>query len=140
MQAGGKPGVYLPGPVQVWQERTQTVAGGLLPKWRWRFPVGTVFVDVLTSDGKVFEVRQREKKSDGWASSTLYRSERYKPVGYKGPGKACAECHDKAGASLQYGITVRGDDGVFSWSPFVEGKIDVEESLTLRTDWPIERR
>lgn len=92
-------------------------AGISIRKTGWQFPAGTVFAELLLHDGKVFELRTARKQAEGWLRRIEHQDMSHAPVGYKGPGKACASCHDRAGASEQYGITVRGDDGVFSWAP-----------------------
>lgn len=117
--------------ITVWTERVQIKDGGLLPKRRWAFPLGTRFVDVLSTARGVFEVRTREKARDGWASAVIHRDRDKAPGGYQGAGKACSECHSKAGGSEQYGITVRGDDEVFSFPVLREGTVEFDETLPL---------
>lgn len=39
----------------------------------WRFPVGTVFVETLTTHKRIFEVRTRTKGSDGGWRANVYR-------------------------------------------------------------------
>ena len=92
--------------------------GGNLPGKVWSFPDGTVTADLLTHNGKAFELRTREKVGGAWLSRVPFRELASAPAGYTGPGKRCSECHDHAGTSLQYGITLRGKDTVFSFSPF----------------------
>ena len=101
-------------------EMTKEGFSGGRVKHVWTYPVGTKFADMLVHDGSCFELRVREKKEDGWHAMTVFRGNR-KPEGYTGPGKKCASCHDRAGEAIQYGITVRGSDTVFSFSPFIEG-------------------
>ena len=92
-------------------------------RYVWNYPIGTKFADLLVYDGRCFELRVREKKESGWTASTVYRGGT-KPVGYTGPRKSCSECHNRAGEAIQYGITVRGSDTVFSFSPFKEGTLE----------------
>jgi hypothetical protein len=70
-------GLDLPGKIDYWQEDTDVRAFSLVPKWRWRFPEGTLAYDVLlrVKDGKehIFEVRIHEKRANGWDEGTIYR-------------------------------------------------------------------
>lgn len=113
----------IPGPVRIWTEGVPVPGTSTpLPKVRWSFPAGTVFVDMLYKDGKCFELRTATKGDDGkWDHKPLYRDLDAAPANFHGAGMACASCHKDAGASLNYGITVRGDDRVFSWTPFMDG-------------------
>jgi thiol-disulfide isomerase/thioredoxin len=113
----------IPGPVSIWTEAVPVpMSSTPLPKFRWAFPTGTVFVDMLAKDGRCFELRTATKGDDGrWKREFVHRDLDAAPEGYHGAGMACASCHKDAGASQQYGITVRGDDSVFSWTPFVDG-------------------
>ncbi len=111
----------VPSKVPVRNEVVPVFNGTPVPKYRWTFPDDTVVVDILSRDGWVFEIRTLEKREGKWVGRTPYVNKLARPAGYTGPGKSCAECHVDAGASLQYGITVRGDDNIFSWNPFIEG-------------------
>lgn len=120
----------IPARIKTWTGRVEIFQGGMLPKRQWRYPDGSRFVEVLSHGGAVFEVRQRVKTADGWKSSVPYRYAAAYPDGYTGKlAKSCNECHSKAGASEQYGITVRGDDGVFSYPVLKEGTMEFDESM-----------
>lgn len=93
-------------------------AGRLLPGFRWTFPDGALFADLLVNDsGKPFELRVREKIDGKWSSLIAFEDAAESPKGYRGAAR-CATCHDKAGDSAQYGILIRGGDSVFSFNPF----------------------
>lgn len=125
--------VLIPGKVRVWQERVEAGASRLLPMYRWSFPDGTVFADVLSSGDKVFEVRTRTKVNGEWKNRVAWHDAGASPKDFHGAGKACASCHEHAGAQQGYGIRIRGSDETFSWTPFVDG------SFTLnRDEWPLE--
>ena len=116
--------------VKTWTARAPIFQGGMLPKRQWRYPEGSRFVEVLSHGGEVFEVRQRVKTATGWTSSVPYRHATAYPNGYTGKlAKSCTECHSKAGASEQYGIAIRGDDGVFSFPVLREGTTEFDESV-----------
>ena len=72
-------GLDLPDKIVYWQENTDVRAFSLVPKWRWRFPTGTLAYDVLlrVKDGKehIFEVRVHEKLAEEWDAGTVYRPE-----------------------------------------------------------------
>jgi hypothetical protein len=109
----------IPGAVKIWTEDVNVPAARFpLPQHRWAFPDGTVFADLLTYDGKLFELRTLKKVDGQWQRRVEHQNKDHAPPGYKGAGKACVDCHSRAGASEQYGITVRGSDGVFTWAPF----------------------
>ena len=116
--------------IEVWDEMVPVAQGVPQLKRRWGFPSGTVFVDVLTSQGKAFEIRQRKKKLGVWDSSVIYRDHVAAPRGYRGAGKACVDCHKSAGASEQYGITVRGDDQTFSFPVLREGTLEANREIS----------
>lgn len=67
--------------ILVWDELVNVNAPTLLPRKRWRFPVGTKAYDVLfrlkNENGKteahIFEVRVQEREKDGWDHGTVYR-------------------------------------------------------------------
>jgi hypothetical protein len=63
--------------IEYWQEDCDVRAFSLVPKWRWRFPKGTLAYDVLVRirDGQehIFEVRVQEKLDDAWDDGTIYR-------------------------------------------------------------------
>ncbi len=110
--------IALPADPTVWKEPMPIANGGNITGWRWTFPDGTVTSDMLTKDGKVFELRTRTKSDGKWIGKVEFRDKTARPEGYTSAGKACAECHDHAGSSLQYGIVLRGGDTVFSYSPW----------------------
>jgi hypothetical protein len=70
-------GLDLPGKIEYWQEDTDVRAFSLVPRWRWRFPEGTLAYDVLlrVKDGKehIFEVRIHEKRDGAWDDGIVYR-------------------------------------------------------------------
>jgi hypothetical protein len=121
----------IPGPVERWVESTSVpLARTPLPKVRWRYPPGTVFVDMLYKDGVCFELRTATKKEDGkWDHEAVYRDHDAAPGTFHGAGMACASCHKDAGQSQGYGVTVRGDDFVFSYNPFIEGSFQVRDDV-----------
>jgi len=113
---------YLPAEPRTWVQALPIANGGMIPGGkRWAFADGTVFADLLTKDGQAFELRLREKDAGKWNSFVAYRNRANAPAGYHGVGRKCAECHDKAGDSEQYGITTRGSDTVFSFLPALQG-------------------
>ena len=125
----------LPDKIKVWTEDGDIIGAGRLPRKRWTFPVGTRFADVLRNvAGDPFEVRVREKTSETvWKSDVVMRDEDKAPKGYKGPGKACVECHSKAGQSIADGPLLRGDDQTFS-APIPE----ILAGTMKENDWPLE--
>lgn len=109
----------IPDIVRTWVQPVPIANGGTIDGGKlWEFPVGTSFADLLVSDGKPFELRYREKTADGWQSYVAWKDISARPDGYVGAQKKCATCHDLAGGSEQYGITIRGKDTVFSYLPF----------------------
>jgi len=104
--------------VKVWRENLPIAgAGRNLPGFRWQFPEGATFADLLVNDkDEPFELRMRTKKDGKWRAQVVYENAAAAPHGYLGAAK-CASCHDHAGSSKQYGIMVRGDDTVFSFNP-----------------------
>lgn len=75
---------------------------------------GTRFMDVLSTKGTVFEIRQREKVDGKWNSSVLYEDVPARPVGYTGLKVSCASCHKQAGTGGYAVGLVPGGDGVLS--------------------------
>lgn len=112
--------MIMPSTPRTWVQPVPIANGGIIPGGvLWEYPIGTSFSDLLVSNGKPFELRYREKRSDGqWDSYVAWKDASARPTGYVGAGQRCAACHDLAGASEQYGITVRGKDGTFSYLPF----------------------
>ena len=91
----------------------------------WEFPDDTVFADMLTYDGKAFEVRTRTKINGKWDYRTAWVSEE-SPAEYKGAPFKCIVCHQHAGGGQRvnhqgqptggiYGIRTRGADQTFSF-------------------------
>lgn len=110
----------MPSTPRTWSQPVPIANGGTIPgAILWEYPAGTTFSDLLVSDGKPFELRYREKGTDGqWESYVAWKDASARPDGYVGAGKKCATCHDLSGNSEQYGITIRGKDTVFSYLPF----------------------
>lgn len=69
--------VYLPKPVQVRKGSINMPNAGTLPIWRWSYPDGTLFADMLVRrhNGQEwpFELRIREKVAGKWDDGTVYR-------------------------------------------------------------------
>ncbi len=120
--------IALTGKIQVWRESTDVKAFSLVPRWRWRFPVATRTFDVLSNqDGAIFEIRSREKGTEGgWRSEVVWSDEKLAPKGFSGTkGKACITCHRTAGDVLNVPgrIYMRerwGSDQTFSFRPYDE--------------------
>jgi len=122
--------------IKVWQERTDVRAYDLVPRWRWRFPVGTVAYDVLSTPRGVFELRTQERTEDGWRTEILHKDLTFAPAGYNGLKVSCNACHAQAGNVVDvpgeiYRRVRWGDDGRYSWRPF-------REDGTLDKRWPLE--
>lgn len=101
----------------------QLVASSAVPlidRHKWHFQNGTIFVDLLANKGKAFEVRMLEKINGKWVPKKPHVDKFARPAFFHGAGKACMECHSQAGSSLNYGVTVRGWDGIFSFNPVVD--------------------
>lgn len=84
------------------------------------WPDGSRFLDVLSTDRGVFEIRQRLKRNGKWDSSVLFMEEKARPKGYNGTlARSCNSCHSESGSGA-YGLgLVPGGDGVISF-PFTE--------------------
>jgi hypothetical protein len=106
-------------PIIYWKERIDAGAVRRLPKYNWEYPVGTVFADLLFSEGRLFELRTLTKEAQGWKTRVPFAAADLAPKGYGGPGKACSACHDHAGGWLEYGSLIRGGDNIFSF-PMLE--------------------
>jgi len=80
--------------------------------YKRQYPDGSKFLDVLSNkDGKVFEIRQREKLESAWDNTILFKDEKARPVGYTGLKVACASCHSEAGTgSYASGLVPGGDE------------------------------
>ncbi len=86
------------------------------------YPAGTMFADVLSHKGRVFEVRYAEKREDGtWDRYVAFKDAAARPIGYLGlQGQRCASCHDGFPGSGNYGSgLIPGGDSIFS-DPFAE--------------------
>lgn len=123
--------------IKVWEENTDVRAFSLVPRWRWRFPTGTVAYDVLYTKAGIFEIRTQERTDDGWATKVLHRDKEAVPSGYTGLQQSCASCHTQTASVVDvpgriYRRVRWGDDGRFSWRPF-------DDSGRLDNRWPIER-
>lgn len=82
--------------------------------WKVQYGDGSKFMDVLSYEGRPFEVRVREKKDGKWQSSTPFQNELARPPGYKGLEIRCSVCHDQAGTGGYAAGLVPGGDGVLS--------------------------
>lgn len=135
-------GLSLPkdGLIDFWEGRTPVfnAPNGYLHKKLWRFPRGTLFVDLLTYNDKPFEVRYREKEKE-WESFVAYKDPEARPEGYTSAkaitGKRCATCHEEAdsGEGSQYHLVLRGNDGVRSFPVMTEGTLNPNRKLPIRT-------
>lgn len=86
--------------------------------WKREYPNGTVFVDALSKDGKVFELRVAEKKDGAWHRFVDYRDRSARPHGFqKISAGDCRSCHDEAGTGGYAVGLVPGGDTVIS-DPF----------------------
>lgn len=126
--------------VIAWREETDVRAFALVNRWRWRFPDGTKFHDVLSTGAGVFEVRTRERGSDGWTTKVSFRDERNRPRGYEGLAQACSSCHNNGNTGAILDVPGRiyrrerwGSDTVYSWRPYDDGG-------SIDRSWPIEVR
>lgn len=124
--------------IVVWESDEDVRAFSLVPRKRWRFPVGTVAYDVLLNDaGEVFEARTQTRTEDGWETK-VHKGEGKPPAGYAGAGQACASCHQYAGGLSDvpgriYRHAIWGNDGRFSWRPY-------KADGTWDERWPIARK
>lgn len=122
-------GIALPEgqPVRTWQEYY-----GVFPRpyVRWKFPVGTVVADLLVNEanGQPFELRTLRKTESGWVGRTPWQDD-HLPHGYQRTDRKCVECHKDAGDAHRYGLGVRGNDFIFSWTPFREGSVLIRRDL-----------
>lgn len=85
--------------------------------WKREYPDGARFLDVLSKDGTVFEVRSAEKKDGKWNRLVVYRDKEARPKGYDRLAVSCASCHDEAGSGGYATGLVPGGDGIIS-DPF----------------------
>lgn len=90
--------------------------------WKREYPVGTYFLDVLSTDKGVFEVRKREKTEERWEASIEYRDTAARPAGYHGLKQACNSCHSQAGSGgYASGLVPGGDTVIGVPFPALEG-------------------
>lgn len=122
-------GIMIPEgqPVRTWHEYYGSFPR---PYVRWQFPVGTVVADILVNEinGKPFELRTLRKTETGWVGRTPWQDD-HLPHGYQRTDRKCVECHKDAGDAHRYGLGVRGNDFVFSWTPFAEGTVLLRRDL-----------
>ncbi len=62
--------------------------------WKRAYPNGTIFVDVLSKDGVIFEKRIREKQNGSWEQYVSFKNTAARPSGYNGLKQRCAFCHN----------------------------------------------
>jgi hypothetical protein len=104
--------------VEIYTERVEAGARRLLPMYKWNWPKGSIFIDMLTHKNQVFEIRRREKLGDeDWVSKIVFQDADKAPKDFKGAGQSCLSCHGKTGSQDGYGIRIRGGDTVFSLTP-----------------------
>lgn len=85
---------------------------------RRSYPDGTLFVDVLSHRGKVFEVRYAEKQRGSWDRFIAFKDVAARPIGYHPPSRSeCRECHSQTGTGGYATGLVPGGDTVIS-DPF----------------------
>lgn len=89
---------------------------------RWTFPEGAIISEQLFDEkNQLFAERAREKIGGEWV--TIQDDILHEPQGYQAVTRDCRECHSQAGkrpidgTSSQYRESLRGSDGVFSFSP-----------------------
>ncbi len=64
--------------------------------WKRSYAPRSLFVDVLSYQGKVFETRIAEKRTDGtWDRYVATKDISARPPGYHGLKMKCAMCHNK---------------------------------------------
>lgn len=85
--------------------------------WKRDYPDGTFFFDVLTKNGKIFELRERTKVNGKWKSRVAFKDEKQRPLGYNGLLESCSNCHDQAGTGSYAAGLIPGADTVIS-DPF----------------------
>ena len=97
--------------------------------WKTEFPEGSKFMDVLSKDGKVFEIREREKFLGRWRYSVAYEDPDARPKGYSGKiAQSCVSCHKNAGgadvedANYNGGLPPGGDQTFSVPIPAMEGR------------------
>lgn len=126
-QSGGMLGIddfrsdlyrYLPEPPKVWVGDIAVLNSfGHYQNnrgWKAQFPDGSKFLDVLSKDGDVFEIRERKKEEGRWQSAIVYENEKARPIGYTGLNVSCNSCHKEAGQGGYAVGLAPGGDGVLS--------------------------
>lgn len=86
--------------------------------YRRAYADGTWFVDVLSNDGVIFEVRIAEKDNGRWSRYVAYKNRPARSEAYSGLSVKCAACHDQAGSGGYAVGLVPGGDTIIS-DPFV---------------------
>lgn len=121
---------------QGWKSELYLLDGQYTYQWQERMPVvnqfgstqyelgnrrsfydGNLFADVLSKDGKVFELRVAEKQNGEWRRYVAYKDESARPAGYAGLKVSCASCHGgrEGPGTGNYGAgLVPGGDSVIS--------------------------
>jgi hypothetical protein len=98
---------------------TQTLRG-----WTRTYADGQKFIDVLrnSKSGKVFEVREAEKREGRWHRAVTYRDRGERPSGYKVVSiNLCAGCHSQAGSGgYNDGLKPGGDNILSDSFPVLE--------------------
>ena len=87
--------------------------------WLREYADGTFFVDVLSVDDRVFEVRVAEKTDGRWTHYVAFKDVASRPDGYVGLNQSCVSCHAEAGHGNYAAPLVPGGDFVLS-DPFQE--------------------
>lgn len=105
--------------IKGWWEELREPAG-IAYLARWEYPEGTKFFDLLTANGKVFELRSRVKSEGEWFNDVLFKSDDL-PKGYFGTDRKCHECHNRAGTKQgSSSLRIRGGDENFSFPVLLE--------------------
>lgn len=117
--------------VYTWHVRPDQVS--LRPFRFWEFPVGTEVFDLLVNEGssRPFELRRLRREETNWKANVLWQADAL-PRGYQRTDRRCVDCHRDAGDATRYGLAVRGNDFIFSWSPFKEGTQELDY-----VSWPL---
>lgn len=120
--------------IRVWTDTYYQITNAR-PVNRWEYPVGTVAADILVrkSTGEPFELRILSKTEDGWKALVPWQADRL-PPGYQATDRKCLTCHQDAGDATRYGLTVRGNDFLFSPPIHVEGTVTLDDNR-----WPLDR-
>ena len=118
--------------ISVWTDYYPQITNSR-PVQRWSYPVGTVAADLLVrrSTGEPFELRMLKKTEEGWRASVPWQANNL-PPGYQKSDRKCLTCHQDAGDATRYGLTVRGNDFLFSPPILTDGTVDLD-----RENWSI---